>query len=102
MATHWSMCFSTKTYRKRILNNKFYDRTPRKDSVKAEKAHPNSVEVQQEPSQERESPAICKLIPYIGLWQAENSCQLMKAMTSEENSSKPTTFGVCHSNDLLK
>lgn len=46
--------------------------------------------------------ALLCFVDYIGLWQAENSCQLMKAITSEEKSSKPTTLGVCHSNDLRK
>lgn len=52
MATHWSMCFSTKTYRKRILNNKLYDRTPRKDRRililwKYNRSHLRSVNLRQ-------------------------------------------------------
>lgn len=37
-----------------------------------------------------------------GLWQAENSCQLMKAIANEVNNSNPTTLGKCHPNPRLK
>jgi hypothetical protein len=85
-----------------ILSKMFCNRTPRRRVVaQSSKDLPNSSDVLRS-FKLHVKLAVVWMSCYIGLWQAENSCQLMKAITREEKSSKPTTFGVCHSNDLLK